>query len=131
MWNAPPSGLVRRVGRRLAACLAIAGLLLRVVIGAWHVHPDTAASAPPSIERIGPLAAGAPAPENPSPTAPAGLHDCAICFTLSLAGMAGGPAAPSLVPAQPQSRVVLATGAHELAGLPRVTGFRSRAPPSA
>ena len=108
----------------------MAGLLLRVVIGAWHVHHEWPVSAPSEVERGATALTSLPDPDGSSPTDPARPHDCGICFTLSLAGMAGAPSDHSLGSVPPSGRIVLVGEVDTLFAAPPTSSFRSRAPPS-
>ena len=116
--------------RRAGAALAIAALFLELLVTAGHFHADDfgflANSAPVSASAV-----HGRAPGDAQPGAPA-HDDCALCFTLYLAGAAAPPDIPLL--AAPGEQLVALTpvlleAPRRAAG--RYLLFRTRAPPVA
>ncbi len=123
-------GRVARGGRRRwGAFLAIAALLLQLAVAAYHFHAEDFGFLRGHSDETALSGGGAPWPGGGQPGAPA-HNDCALCFTLHLAGGAALPdpvspvapgEAPALSPPAPQPL--------RLAAAPYLL-FRTRAPPS-
>jgi hypothetical protein len=118
-------------GRRWGAWLAIAALLLQLGMFAGHFHAEDFGFLPGHDGTTGLSAGGAGAswPGDEQPGAPA-HDDCALCFTLHLAGSA--PLPDVAAPASPVIGAALSLPAPEalrLAAAPYLL-FRTRAPPS-
>ena len=118
-------------GRRWGAWLAIAALLLQLGIAAGHFHAEDFGflSGHDGRTALSASGTGSPWPDGGQPGVPA-HDDCALCFTLHLAGSAplpevAAPAAPELVSALE----LPAPEAPQLAAAPYLL-FRTRAPPA-
>jgi hypothetical protein len=116
-------------GRRWGVFLAMAALLLQLAATAFHFHAEDFGFLPGhSGETALHAGAGAPWPGKGQPGTPA-HDDCALCFTLQLAGSAplpdiAQPAAPGQVATLSPPPAPL-----RLAATPYLL-FRTRAPPS-
>jgi hypothetical protein len=129
-------GWARRVrrGRSLRSWLAIFSVLLQLFATAGHFHPEDFAFFDRNAGTALALAGGQGGPALPGgggqPALPA-HDDCALCFSLQLAGNSAIPE-PILLAAPPAHDVVLRPllKAGELASAPALS-FRSRAPPVA
>jgi len=120
-----------RQGRRLGSWLGMAALLLQLVVTAGHFHPEDFAVAA-GDRSIANAAAqgGGDQPSGGQPGAPA-HDDCALCFTLHLAGSSALPAsAPLNAPETQEIAPPPLLGALRLAAAPYLL-FRTRAPPIA
>jgi hypothetical protein len=108
----------------MAAWLAVAGLMFRVILGAWHVHPLPIAAGGT------PVVASAATPAHGPGKHDALIHGCDLCQTLQSASALAGVEAPALLPPRGDELRLLASSAAPVAAPPAL-GFRSRAPPLA
>jgi len=108
--------------RRAAAWVAVAGLLFRLVLAAWHVHLPVFPAGAATLSAK--LPAQGPAKPDPLP------HACDLCQALQGASTLAGADAPALHPPAAGERRLAVAPAARLAGAPPL-GFRSRAPPLA
>jgi hypothetical protein len=112
-------------GRRYAAWITIAALVLQLVVSAWHVHPE-------DFARLAAATSGNPDHASSSTTQPGapGHEDCALCFTLHLAMGSGLPDAGAVaLPAAAKAPPLAMPAALHLASAPYLL-FRTRAPPA-
>ncbi len=120
--------------KRHGALLALAALAFQIVLSFGHVHLDSVGQASaPGHHAVAHNVTAA----NASPQAPAqnpGTDDdyCAICASIYLAStsLVAAPPVPMPVPLQ-FSRIEHVFAAEHGFDTPRVTAFRSRAPPTA
>lgn len=118
-----------RQGRQWGVGLAIAALLLQLIVAAGHFHgEDFGYLRGDRAEAALAGSGGASWPGGGQPGAPA--HDeCALCFSLHVAGSAAlPPLAPPPVPSAQLAAVLASPEALQLASAPYLL-FRTRAPP--
>ncbi|MGO8919357.1 MAG: DUF2946 family protein [Stellaceae bacterium] len=119
-----------RQGRRWGSWLAMATLLLQLVVAAGHFHPEDLGflAGHRAETAIAGGAGGTGGSGGGQPGAPA-HDDCALCFSLYVAGSAALPdIAPPVAPNAAMAAALLPLEELRLASAPYLL-FRTRAPP--
>jgi hypothetical protein len=122
--------LLRLPGRRLAASIAIVALLFRLVLAAWHVHPESLAATPSGTLSSLAAASTVPTGEPPADGGERAGHECDLCLVLHHGALLA-PAEPPPLPIGTAARLCLILPDERPAASDTAVGFRSRAPPLA